>query len=147
MNITKRWLASVLLVCAFLVAAGPVGCSKTTLSKDGVYQGDTFLYQAEKTITNADKDMSDFVAWERLHRAVLPVEVSKSADVIRLNQKKWIDSAHALRDAYVASPTVENKDKFQLALTLVRTALLEAVKYMDDNKSIAPNQGLSTSTK
>lgn len=136
MNITKRWLASVLLVCAFLVAAGPVGCGRTTLSEGGVYQQDKFLYNAEKTIVTAYKSFDAFVKWEETYRAVLPVEVSRAADAIRVNAKRWIDTAHSFRDVYVQNPTAENRDKLNLTLDLIDTALAEATKYLTQYKTL-----------
>lgn len=129
------------LICAFLAVA-PMGCTKTTLSPTGVYHGDVFLYQAEKVIVTAHSSFQSFLKWEMDYRSVLPVEVSQAADVIRLNEKRWIDAANSLHDAYVNTPTQENKDKFQLALNLISTALDEAAKFMVSQKSKAPNTGL-----
>lgn len=143
MNIAKRWLASVMLICAFVMAAGPVGCSRTTLSEGGVYQGDQTLYEAEKAIVTAHKSFNAFLTWEMLNRAILSVDVSRVADTIRLNEERWLASAHALRDAYVATPTAENKDKLQLTLNLINTALAEATRHMAANKRMAPNTGLN----
>lgn len=123
-----------IIALAVVCCSGPAGCSKTTLSADGVYHGDTFLYQSEKTIVSAHGIFQSFLKWEMENRSFLPVEVSRAADVIRLNEKKWIDSANALHDAYVATPTQENKDKFQLALNLVESGLKDAAKYMPKKK-------------
>lgn len=131
-------IISLALVCL----AVPAGCTKTTLSPNGVYQGDNTLYQAEKAIVTAHKSFQAFLVWETANRAILDVEVSRAADTIRLNEQRWLDSAHALRDAYVATPTAANKDKLQLTLNLINTALLEATKQMAANQKIAPNNGL-----
>jgi len=131
-------IALVALTIGMLSPIGPVACSKTTLSADGVYQGDKTLYSAEKTITTAYKSFDAFLKWEETYRAALPVDVSRAADTVRLNAKKWIDSASAMRDAYASSPTKENRDKLQLTLSLIDTALAESLKYMQANKSIAP---------
>lgn len=122
----------------------PVGCNKTTLAPDGTYAGDKVLYQADKTITTTYKQLQKFVAWELKYRAVLPVEVSRAADTIRLNAKKWIDSASALREAYAASGDRKDRDNLVLALNLINTAIDEAVLYMAQNQSKAPNDGLSS---
>lgn len=114
---------------AFLLTSGPVGCN-ATLEKDGVYQGDNILYQAEKATTTAYKTFDSFLRWEQTYRATLPVEVSRAADVIRLNAKKWIDSAIALRDAYAANPTAENRRKLDVALNVIDAALAEATRYL-----------------
>lgn len=136
MNIAKRWLVSLLLVCSFVVAAGPVGCGNTTLSAGGIYQQDKFLYNAEKTIVTAYKSFDAFLKWEETYRAVLPAEVSRSADVIRANAKKWIDTAHSFRDVYVQNPTSENRDKLKLTLDLIDTALAEATKYLTQYRTL-----------
>lgn len=129
---------------ALLCVTAPTGCSKTTLSPNGVYHGDQFLYQSEKIIVGAHQNFQTFLKWELEWRWILPVEVSRAADVIRLNEKKWIDTANAFHDAYVASPTPENKEKFQLSLNIINAALSEAAKYLRDHKSKAPNNGLAS---
>lgn len=132
-----------LLSLAVLFVAIPAGCGRTTLAPAGVYQGDKTLYAAEKAITSTYKEFQTFVKWESQWRTVLPAEVSQSADRVRLGAKKWIDTASELRDAYVRTPTTENKDKLQLALNIIDAALREAAKYMNDNKANAPNAGLA----
>lgn len=130
---------AVFILAIGMLAAGPTGCN-ATLDPQGVYQGDKFLYSAEKTITTAYKSFDSFVKWEHDYRAVLPIEVSKAADTIRLNAQRWIASASAFRDVYVANPTKENRDKLSLALNLIDTALSEATRYMLDNKAKAPQK-------
>lgn len=128
---------------AVLLVCGPVGCSKTTLSPTGVYQGDKTLYEAEKTIRTVYDQFDTFVTWELQYRAILPVDVSRAADTIRKGSKSWIASAIAARDAYVAVPNAPNKDRLQLTLNLIDTALAEAAKYMIQNQGPAPNRGLA----
>jgi hypothetical protein len=120
------------------LAIGTSGCNKTTLDPAGVYQGDKILYTAEKTITTSYQTFDSFLKWETAYRQLLPVEVSRAADVIRLNAKKWIESASTLRDTYVAQPTGPNRDKLNETLNLIESALLEASKYMTDFKAVAP---------
>jgi hypothetical protein len=138
----RKFAAFTMLLCAVMVAGLAVGCNKTTLAPNGVYQGDTFLYQSENTINTAHDSFKTFLQWETTYRAVLPVEVSRAADYIRLNEQKWINSANALHDAYVRTPSAENKDKFQLTLNIISTALHEAAAYMVAAKDKAPNTGL-----
>jgi hypothetical protein len=139
-------IKSVVTVIVFAIAMLGIGlaagCAKTTLAPNGVYQGDTFLYQAENTINIAHDSFKTFLQWETTYRSVLPVEVSHAADYVRLNEQKWISSANALHDAYKNTPTAENKDKFQLALNIIDTALHEAAGYMIGAKANAPNNGL-----
>lgn len=137
----KLRLLLTLAFALFVVTSGPIGC-KSTLAPDGVYQGDKFLYNAEKTITTSYDLLHSFVQWELDYRAILPVEVSRAADTVRIHSKRWVDSAIALRDAYAASPTPQNKDKLVTALNILDTALTEAGKFMVSYKSQAPNAGL-----
>lgn len=138
----KRYFSLVFTLLLLSIAfVGPTGCA-FRLAEDGIYQGDKFLYGAEKTIVTAYKSFDSFLKWEQDFRAILPIEVTKAADTIRSNAKKWIDTAGNLRDAYTANPTKENRDKLSVGLNLIDTALSEAVKYMAANKSKAPNQGL-----
>lgn len=131
----------VVLTVAMLGVGLTAGC-KTHLAEGGVYQGDTFLYQAENTINTAHDTFRDFLVWEKQYRDILPVEVSRAADQIRMNEQKWIASANALHDAYVRTPTAENKDKLALTLNLIQAAFHESLAYMVANKSKAPNNGL-----
>ena len=131
-NIQKFAILSAFVLFAF--CAGPTGCN-ATLDPAGVYQGDKVLYGAEKTITTAYKSFDSFLKWEETYRAALPVEVSRAADVIRLNAKKWIDSAIALREVYAANPTAENRKKLDVALSLIDAALSEANRYMTVRQS------------
>ena len=118
------------------------GCQNQRLAPEGVYAGDAVLYNAENAIVTAHDTFVQFYQWEKQYRNVLPVEVSRAADYMRLNEKKWLDTAHAFRDAYKNTPTPENKDKLQLSVNLIRTALSEAAAYMLAAQQIAPNSGL-----
>lgn len=133
-----------LILCALaLLAMSAGGCAGGTVSRTSVYAGDNFLFQAEKLSVQAHELFLDFYRWEKDFRAVLPVEVSRAADFCRLNEKKWADTANAFHDAYVAVPSAENKNKYQLAISLIRTGLGQAAFYMIDQKTKAPNNGLA----
>jgi hypothetical protein len=130
------------LFALVLFAGGPSGCKSSRLDPKGVYQGDKFLYEAENAIVTAHDTFRQFLQWELSFRSVLPPEVSRAADFVRLNEEKWISTASALRDAYERTPSPEAKDRLQLSINLIRTALHEAASYMVSNKSRAPNEGL-----
>lgn len=118
------------------------GCASGGVSKTSVYGGDDFLFQSEKLSVQAHALFQEFYRWEKNFRSVLPVEVSRAADFCRLNEEKWANTLNAAHDAYVATPTAANKDKLQLALNLLKTALDQAAFYMTDQKAVAPNAGL-----
>jgi len=124
-------IAVILTLIVLLIGAGCSGC-QTTLDPTGVYQGDIVLYNVDNTLNGAYATMDTFLKWEYDNRAVyasMP-EVKRAADNIRMNGQNWIESAFALRDAYAANPTDENKDKLLAAVAILRTALLESAKYM-----------------
>ena len=131
------FVAGLIILAISLSIFSGSGC-KTTLDPAGVYQGDQMLYLAEKAVTTAYGTFHDYVSWELKYRALLPVEVSRSADFVRLNAKKWTDSASALRDAYVANPTKDTRDNLGSVLSLIDAALSEAAKYQTKYKAIAP---------
>jgi hypothetical protein len=139
----KQWIGLAVLLSAFTVTfVGPVGCAGTGVSKTSVYAGDNFLFQTEKLSVQAHELFLEFYRWEKDNRAALPVSVSRAADFARQNEKTWAGTLNAAHDAYVNTPTAENKDKLVLALNLLKTALNQAAFYMLDNKATAPNAGL-----
>ncbi len=131
-----------MIMLAFTAVTISTGCASKNLDPTGVYQGDRVLYEAENAINTFHATARTFLVWEKDFRSVLPVKVSRAADFIRLNEQRWLDSAHALHDAYVRTPTVENKDKLQLGINLLRSALNEAAVYMAASEKVAPNNGL-----
>lgn len=142
---TMRKTVGLLLMAAalFTVTIIPTGCAGGGgVSRTSVYQGDNFLFQVEKISVTAHELFLEFYRWEKDNRSVLPVSVSRAADFARLNEKKWADTLNAAHDAYVATPTAQNKDKLQLALNLLRTGLNQAAFYMATHRSVAPNSGL-----
>ncbi len=128
-----KLLIQSLLAVALLAFAG---CG--TLDKSGVYQGDQFLFAADQTITTSYQALDTFLAWELNNRAALSAnsDIKKEADYIRKNARQWYDSAFALRQAYIANPTPENKASLQNILNLIQTALTEATKYLSTQPTL-----------
>jgi hypothetical protein len=141
-RMTKYVGLALVALALFTVPFGLTGCAGGGVSRTSVYQGDSFLFQTEKLSVQAHDLFLEFYRWEKEWRNILPVSVSRAADFARLNESKWAGSLNAAHDAYVATPTAENKDKLQLALNLLKTALDQAAFYMVANKELAPNQGL-----
>lgn len=126
----KTRLAPLLLIALFLTGTG-MTCRK--LDPAGVYQGNQFLFEADMAITTSYDVVHTFVKWELENRQVLAVkwpEIGKAAVRLRKNYKGWHTSALALRDAYEASPTDENRNNLAASITLLRQALAEATKHM-----------------
>lgn len=116
-------------------------CScKTQLAPEGPYKGDAFLYRADLIITGADALLTSFVKWEYQNRPYLKAlpEVTKAADVVRVNLAKWLSSAFAVRDAYASNPTSESRSALTAALLVLQTAMNEAVKYMTNPEIVVP---------
>ena len=127
----------ILLALAFLAAAVPVlntGCQSPSVQVDpaGVYHGSDFLAQTDLAITSAYSVLDAFVNWELTNRPLLAgqPQITKAADHIRANAKKWFNSASALRDAYAASPTDGNRANLQRSIAVIQAALAEATAYM-----------------
>lgn len=135
-------LVSLLFLTLYPLAFTGCGSTPTLPPGDTIYHGDSVLLKAEQYTRNAYDLMNTFATWEYQYRPILPVEVSRAADVMRKNGRKWIDSMIAARDAYEGDPTSANRDKLDTALRLIDTALAQAAIYMADNQAKAPNQGL-----
>lgn len=145
MKTMKRWIGLAVLLSAFTVTfVGPVGCAGgPKVSDTSVYAGDNFLFQSEKLSVQTHELFLTFYRWEKDWRQVLPVEVSRLADYGRLNEQKWANTVNAVHDAYVATPTAANKDKYQLAINELRAVLNQMQFYMVNAKAKAPNSGLA----
>ena len=120
-----------LLISAFAISAFCFsGCG--TLDRSGVYAGDQVLYQSELAITTSYDLIHTFVAWEKDNRVALAQwpEIREAANTMRAGAKQWFQTAHALRDVYVAHPTGPNRDNLLAAVSILRTALTEASGYM-----------------
>lgn len=104
------------------------GCG--TLDPSGVYQGDALLYRTEAVIPTAYSMLHEFVKFEHENRASLPPEVTAAADHIRVNAKGWFTAAFALRDAYAADPSPENRQALENQLKTLRGALTTATQML-----------------
>lgn len=118
------------LIPIILLGLAFSGCAK--LAKDGPYHGDQVLFEADRAITATFDVLKSFVKWEHENRSLLAgtPEIKRAADKVRLNAKRWRDSAIALRDAYRSDPTAENKQYLEAALDILQTAAVEASAYM-----------------
>jgi hypothetical protein len=122
----KQTLTTLLMLSLLLT-----GCR--SLDPSGPYKGDKVLYDADTVIASSYDIMHTYVKWEYDNRANVSLEVTRSADNIRKNGQKWIWSAIALRETYKASPAPNREDALNSALAILRTAMLEATKYMASN--------------
>lgn len=127
-------------VAANLLVAGLLGLSTlglmtgcSTVDKDGPYQGDSVLYNADKTILDSYDLLHSFVSWEYANRAALAKwpEIRAAADEVRRNAERWIGSAQVLREAYAADPSPANKDALRKSLAMLRAALSETTQYLN----------------
>lgn len=140
-----KWIGLALLGLALsTTVVTQTGCAGgPKVSETSVYEGDNFLFQSEKLTVQAHELFVEFYKWEKEWRAVLPVEVSRIADYMRLNEEKWLSSAHALHDTYVQNKTPANKAAYEQALAYIRTALGQASFYLLQQRTKAPNSGLA----
>jgi hypothetical protein len=119
-----------LFACTFLFVA----CN-STLQKEGPYQGDKVLYDADQTISTAYTAIDVFVSWEKENASALSSQpqIHATAERIRKNAKEWFRSAIVLRDAYAKEPTPEKRAALTNAIEIIRAALTEAAGYMQSN--------------
>lgn len=131
-----------------IIAIGLFGASACVFNKDatlapaGAYHGDSFLYSTDLALTSSYSVLDVFVNWEYTNRPLLAGTPgpTKLADNIRANAKQWFSSANALRDAYAAAPTPDNKANLQKVLLVIQAALTQAAGYMALPPSAAVKQ-------
>lgn len=105
----------------------------STVTTDGPYKGDTFLYHVDKTIKSAYVITDEFLKLEmglRLADHPLPPEVTQAADKIRADFPRWLASAKAFRDAYLANPNQENKNALMKSLDMLQLLSNQALQYL-----------------
>jgi hypothetical protein len=87
-----------------VLMAALMGCTTTTLDPSGVYAGNMFLYQCDKTLVTAKDTLDNVVTWEMQNRAQLATNhlqsVTAAADAIRAEAPTWFGTAAAARAAY-----------------------------------------------
>lgn len=107
-------------------------CNNPQFDATGVYHGDQFLYQTDQAVVTTFNLFDVYVKWEYNNRALLTSrpEVRKSADYIRANAKQWRNTVLALRDAYAANPSADNKLNLTKALAVIQAAMTEATQYL-----------------
>lgn len=129
MKLFSILFAALLALCVF---PGCQSKSPTVLDPAGSYHGDNVLFQTDQAISASFEVLHVFVSWEYNNRALLSSqpEVKHAADQIRQNVKLWRDSALALRDAYAANPTHENKTSLDQIMAIIQAAALDATKYL-----------------
>ena len=134
----KLWQATIGGLCA-LVAGLMLLTSCGTLAPDGVYKSDELLYRADQTITTSYSVLHEFVSWEYNNRAGLRAlpQIKQAADHIRLNSRSWLRTAIALREAYAIDPSSDNEAALERSLSVLRTALIEATRYLNEGQRLS----------
>jgi hypothetical protein len=117
------------LFFASLAILFSTGCANLA---DGAYSGDKVLYSADKAITEGKSLFDTFLRFEKNNRETLAQwpEVKASADEIRLNGKRWVKTAIALREAYAIEPTDETRAALEKSISVIRAALDNAALYI-----------------
>jgi len=139
--IPSRHLTYVFAICMTLAEGMLCGC-KTRLAEPSPYAGDESLYLADQAIVAAADALDQFTRWEYEHRQALAPwpEIRRTADYIRANARSWIESAMAIRSAYAAAPTDQNRAALQRALRTINEAVSQALVQMTRAGFAAANE-------
>ena len=103
-----------------------VGCSSIQPGNDPV------VVNAERTTQLAVDVFDTFLQWEYDNRQTLSAtpEIRKAADFIRTYGQDWLLTARSMTKAYKQNRTPENKANLDTAVSVLRTGIAEAQKYL-----------------
>ena len=88
---------------------------------------------AEQSTDSAYNTMETFKQWEWNNRATLEginPQIEHYANIIRRNEKKWLQSARAETMAYKYNRTPENKVSMDTAVAVLKEAMHQIAIYM-----------------
>ena len=119
----RSTLALAILLSCLLVPVLNTGC--VTPGADPV------VVQAERSTELAYDVFDSFLLWEKNNREAMAGTpgVKRTADAIRANGVKWLQSAREMTKAYKANRTPENKANLETALQVLASAVSEAKRY------------------
>lgn len=144
MNIIAK-TAKLLLLTAFS-AVLLAGC-QTKLDPGGVYNSDTFLYNADKTLSVAKAGLQQFVEWEFKNRATITntwPQVTVAADKVREQAPQAFALAGIARTSYIQVKTSIGSNTNSLALTSAKEAFQNSVEAIGQQVNNANNASALT---
>lgn len=132
----KRSINSLAILATLALLA--TAC-QTRLDPAGPYHGDALLWEVDGVIVNGHDALQAFVTWEEDNRPALAAvpSIKLLADRIVAQGPSWFSTALALRDAYKANPSAENKTALDLGTSLLRASIKEALTYLPPAKTPA----------
>jgi hypothetical protein len=138
------------LLATIAVAGWLCGC-KTVLDPAGVYQGDTYLYQIDKTISLQEKALTVFVTWEMDNRPAILAQwpqVTVVADMVRVEAPKWFAATKVARDGYITIRDLYKGTGFAAISNSVDVAKLTLTSQVNDvgNKVSAAQAQINSTT-
>ncbi len=125
----KKIVIPILMGFTTMLLVGFSGC-QTKLDPAGVYQSDTFLYNADKTISVAKAGLQQFVKWEYDNRATITntwPQVTITADKIRSEAPQMFALVGLARTAYVQVKTSIGNATNSPTLASAQTAFQDSV--------------------
>lgn len=137
------------LFATIAVAGWLCGC-KTVLDPAGVYQGDTYLYQIDKTISLNKLALNTFVKWEMDNRPAILAQwpqVTVAADMVRAEAPKWFAATQVARDGYIIIRDLYKGTAALSASNTVATAQMTLTLQVSDvGNKVTTAQSLINST-
>lgn len=119
-------LVGALLAGALCLSA----CSSANLAKDGAYNGDKTLYDADVGVATAYDVIDLFLSYDLANKATVSAATHALAEKLRAEAPGYFRSYTAIRQAYVSEPTPENRLKLTGALAVLTAAVAEARAHM-----------------
>jgi hypothetical protein len=112
------------------------GCAQIQPDNDPV------IVNAERTTIIALETFDTFLQWEYENRLTLLAvpEIKRTADRIRVDGQQWLETARTMTKAYKETRADADKNNLLAAVAILRTALVEATRYLGMQVPPLPNQ-------
>lgn len=122
MNAFRFGLVGVLLAVGLCLSS----CNSAGLDKSGPYAGDQVLYSADQSVATAYDVIDLFLSYDLANKATVSASAHAFAEKLRAQAPGWFKSYTNVRQAYVASPTPDNRLQLTNALAVLTAAVAEA---------------------
>lgn len=134
---------ALLLIVGLL--APTVGC-KTQLAPAGVYQGDTFLYNADATIKFSYNTLKNFQKWESDNHTLISQQwpqVTIAAERVRDNAPLWFKAVGFARQTYLDAKAQSNPTLLKDATANLQNKIASIGDEVDTTSAMVKTTSIS----